>query len=271
LLAVEIKMQTRHPDNSFLNPTVKTDENSKQALLNPTFLPPPVAEHTTAATLLPDESASLSIPMSAPMDISGNPGFEEYPPKLLSGNGETAEQHQQILNSDEIPAEMGASHVERSFSTSGEISTMTTQHTLSTGSITNVSTPSPSRTARVFDLSSSTTASWTTPGSTHQETSSESADQRSRRCKCTAINSYNTTYNINCVCSKARENFTSEQLAFLRQLYASGVTRTSCHLEIQAAANQLGISYDRVKVTIIYLYICTLNPVGLLVNSYLML
>ncbi|RKP08914.1 hypothetical protein THASP1DRAFT_29302 [Thamnocephalis sphaerospora] len=46
---------------------------------------------------------------------------------------------------------------------------------------------------------------------------------------------------------RSRENFTSEQLAFLRQLYSSGVTRTSCHLEIQAAANQLGISYDRVK------------------------
>jgi hypothetical protein len=49
---------------------------------------------------------------------------------------------------------------------------------------------------------------------------------------------------------KARENFTPEQLAFLRQLYSNGVTRTSCHLEIQAAANQLNISYDRVKVII---------------------
>ncbi|KAI8055647.1 hypothetical protein BDF22DRAFT_671287, partial [Syncephalis plumigaleata] len=88
---------------------------------------------------------------------------------------------------------------------------------------------SPTRSARSSDANTPTSSQWTPTGLMGQHDTASTPLSESQANDVT------------------RENFTPEQLAFLRQLYANGVTRTSCHLEIQAAANQLNISYDRVK------------------------
>ncbi|RKP25918.1 hypothetical protein SYNPS1DRAFT_28369 [Syncephalis pseudoplumigaleata] len=159
----------------------------------------------------------------------------------LHGQDEASEQrqHQQsqlLLNSEKMAVEMEMGPAERAFpSMAIDAGLHSRPRPMPVEIPPNDRAYSPARSTRSSDANTPTSVQWTptTAATTaiaglavSHEASTPQAEAQGRR---------------------SRENFTPEQLAFLRQLYSNGVTRTSCHLEIQAAANQLNISYDRVK------------------------